>query len=107
VRVQGNATAINDKLADKYFSERNRDSQIVSIVSHQGQQLNDMEALNQRYHDIETAFSNQPLTRPENWGGFSIEPVRIEFLEFKSTRFHDRKLYQLVQGQWTQTELQP
>jgi pyridoxamine 5'-phosphate oxidase len=107
VRVQGNATIINNELADKYFSERNRDSQIVSIVSNQGQELNDCEALNQKYHDIETAFSNQPLTKPENWGGFSIAPMRIEFLEFNPTRFHNRKLYQLTNGQWTQTELQP
>jgi pyridoxamine 5'-phosphate oxidase len=107
VRIQGNATIINDKLADRYFTERSRDSQIVSIVSSQGQKLNDVESLNKKYHDIETNFSNKPLVRPENWGGYSIEPIRIEFLEFKPTRFHDRKLFELTNGEWTQTELQP
>lgn len=107
VRIQGKAANINEHLADKYFAERNRDSQLVSIVSNQGQKLTDKEALNQRYNDIEAAFLNQPLTRPENWGGFSIEPIRIEFLEFKPTRFHDRKLYELINGQWALTELQP
>jgi pyridoxamine 5'-phosphate oxidase len=107
VRIQGNATIINDKLADRYFAERSRDSQIVSIVSSQGQKLNDVESLNKKYHDIETFFSNKPLVRPENWGGYSIEPIRIEFLEFKPTRFHDRKLFELTNGEWIQTELQP
>ena len=107
IRIQGKATPISNELADKYFAERNRDSKIVSIVSNQGQALNDIEALNKKYQETETNFSDQLLIRPENWGGYSIQPFRIEFLEFKPTRFHDRKLYQLTNGQWTKTELQP
>ncbi len=107
VRIQGNATVIDNNLADKYFAERNRDSQIVSIASNQGQILNELETLNKKYEEIETNSLNQPLTRPENWSGYQIEPIRIEFLEFKPTRFHDRKLYQLTKGQWTKTEIQP
>ena len=106
VRIQGNATVLNNKLADKYFSERNRDSQIVSIVSNQGQTLNDIETLNKKYQEVKTNFRNQLLTRPENWGGYQIEPIRIEFLEFKPTRFHERKLYELTNIQWKQTALQ-
>ncbi|MGB5287773.1 MAG: pyridoxal 5'-phosphate synthase [Ignavibacteriaceae bacterium] len=107
VRVQGNATQISIELADKYFAERNRDSQIVSLVSNQGQRLNDIDTLNKKYQETETIFSNQLLARPENWGGYSIQPIRIEFLEFKPTRFHDRNLYQLTNGRWTKTKLQP
>lgn len=107
IRVQGNAIPISKKLADKYFAERNRDIQIVSIVSNQGQQLYDIDTLNKEYQETEKTFSNQLLTRPENWSGYSIEPIRIDFLAFKPTRFHDRKLYQLVNGQWTKTDLQP
>jgi len=107
VRIQGNAIALKKNLADKYFSERNRDSQIVSIVSNQGEMLNDIEILNKKYTEIEIKTSNQLLTRPGNWGGYEIEPFRIEFLEFKTTRFHDRKLYELKNGQWKETALQP
>jgi pyridoxamine 5'-phosphate oxidase len=107
VRIQGNATLISVELADKYFAGRSRESQIVSIVSNQGQTLNDIDILNKKYQDLETKFNNQNLTRPENWGGYSIEPIRIEFLEFQPTRFHYRKLYQLKDGQWTKTEIQP
>ena len=107
VRIQGNATQISNQLADKYFDERNRDSQIVSIVSNQGQTINDIETLNKKYQETESSSYNQLLTRPENWSGYSIQPIRIEFLEFNPTRFHNRKLYQLINGQWTKTELQP
>jgi pyridoxamine 5'-phosphate oxidase len=107
VRIQGNAFRISDALADKYFAARNRDSQIVSIVSNQGQEIQDLESLNKNYQDLELEFYNQPLTRPENWGGYSIEPVRIEFLEFKPTRFHNRKLFELQNGEWTIKQIQP
>lgn len=107
VRIQGSAIQISIELADKYFAERNRDSQIVSLVSNQGQLLNDIDTLNKKYQETETIYLDQPLPRPENWGGYYIEPCRIEFLEFKPTRFHDRKLYELANGQWTTTDLQP
>lgn len=107
VRIQGNAIPINNELADRYFSERNRESQIVSIVSHQGLQLEDISTLNKKYQKTEKNCVNQILNRPESWGGYSIEPIRIEFLEFKPTRFHKRQLYQLTNGKWITTQLQP
>lgn len=107
VRIQGNASNIAEQLADKYFTDRNRDSQIVSIVSEQGQEMDSIEKLTKKYENIEAEFSNKLLTRPENWGGYLIEPIRIEFLEFKPTRFHDRKLYELTNGQWTTKQIQP
>src|SRR5688500_19977851 len=33
VRIQGEATRIPDKLADKYFAERSQEAQVVSLVS--------------------------------------------------------------------------
>jgi pyridoxamine 5'-phosphate oxidase len=107
VRIQGIATRISSELADKYFKERNRDSQIVSIVSDQGRELTSIEKLIKEYENIEAEHAEIPLTRPENWGGYSIDPLRIEFLEFKPTRFHDRKLFEIINGQWTVKQLQP
>jgi pyridoxamine 5'-phosphate oxidase len=107
VRVQGNAIKISKILADKYFSERNRDSQIVSIVSDQGKNNENNQKLLDEYENIELTFKNKKLKRPKNWGGFEIEPLRIEFLEFKQTRFHNRKLFQFLNGHWEMNLLQP
>jgi pyridoxamine 5'-phosphate oxidase len=107
VRIQGNATKISEQLADKYFAERGRDSQITSIVSEQGQEIENTETLTKKYETFELSFMNKPLTRPKNWSGHSIEPIRVEFLEFKPTRFHDRKLYELTNGCWTMKQIQP
>lgn len=107
VRIQGHATKITEQLADKYFAERNRDSQIVSIVSEQGQEIENIEMLTKKYENIEVNFSNKTLVRPENWGGYLIAPVRVEFLEFKPTRFHERMLFELTNEQWTIKQIQP
>ncbi len=107
VRVQGNAKKVSDKLSDKYFFERNRDSQIVSVASFQGQELMEIDELTKRYEEIDLLFSAKEILRPENWGGYKIEPVRIEFLEFKLTRFHERTLFELKNGQWKTRNLQP
>ncbi len=107
VRIQGNATKIAVQLADKYFSERNRDSQIVSIVSEQGQEIESNKNLIKKYENLDAKYSNKPLERPVNWGGYSIDPIRLEFLEFKPTRFHSRKLYELIEGKWIIKHIQP
>lgn len=107
VRIQGNATVITEQLADKYFTERGRVSQIISIVSDQGKEIENIEILKEKYDSIEQNFASKNLTRPQNWGGYSIEPKRIEFLEFKPTRFHDRKFYELANYKWTMKQIQP
>lgn len=105
VRVQGTATKITKEAADKYFYERNRESQIVSAVSEQGQILQDPDRLNEKYKKLEA--TTEKIPRPKNWGGFSIQPKRIEFLEFSATRFHIRTLYELENGSWKTSLLQP
>lgn len=107
VRIQGNAVEISDELANKFFAERSRDSKIVSIVSEQGQEIDSIELLIKKYELFDEEFSNEHLQRPANWGGYLIKPIRIEFLEFKPTRFHDRILYEFVNNQWIFKQIQP
>lgn len=107
IRIQGIATPISEQLADQYFSKRNRDSQIVSIVSNQGEELHNIEELINAYENLELKNKNKQLSRPINWGGYRIEPIRIEFLAFKETRFHERILYEKQNTDWKLTKLKP
>lgn len=107
VRIQGNAIKISNECADKLFAERSKESQIVSIVSKQGQKLKDINELNKKYRNFQENSDSKPLLRPENWSGYMIEPIRVEFMEFKPSRFHQRTLFELINGQWRQSELQP
>lgn len=105
IRVQGIATKIEDKLAEKYFAERNANSKVVSLICEQGKEINDLKLLEDKI--LEKVAKNERIGRPKNWSGFLIKPLRIEFMEFKKTRFHDRKLYELENDKWNMNQLQP
>jgi len=107
IRVQGEATQIAGQLADRYFSEREIDSQLVSLLSEQGKEMDSLEGLIKKYQEAETAFAHKVVPRPDNWGGYSVKPVRMEFMEFKASRFHERKLYELKNNNWELKLLQP
>jgi pyridoxamine 5'-phosphate oxidase len=107
VRIQGDAIQIPAGDADKYFKERARKVQIISLVSMQGEPVGDMETLNKKLLEKEAALENEEIQRPENWGGYAINPLRIEFLEFNASRFHKRSLFQKKGGLWTMSLLQP
>ena len=105
IRIQGFATKISDQLADKYFDARSTNSQAVSLVSEQGKETDNLKELEQKV--LEKVTENTKISRPRNWSGFSIKPIRIEFMEFKKSRFHDRKLYEVVADDWTLKRIQP
>lgn len=105
VRIQGMATKLSAQLADKYFKERDRNSQAVSSVCEQGKEIDNLKKLEQKV--LEKASKKINIERPANWGGFSIKPIRIEFMEFKKSRFHDRKLYEFENDTWSLKQIQP
>jgi pyridoxamine 5'-phosphate oxidase len=107
VRIQGRVRLIDSAEADRYFSERSREAQIVSWVSQQGRPLLHAESMKERYDHLYGSYSGMEIPRPENWNGIAIDPVRIEFLVFSSERFHERILYQRDGDGWHVQSLQP
>ncbi len=104
VRVQGTVIPLGDELADQYFDERNRPSKIISVISDQGRPIDSIEGLTQTLNDFD---DNATLSRPETWGGFVIDPVRIELLEFQESRLHYRRLFTKTTADWSLSILQP
>jgi len=92
IRIQGIATKLSNRLSDKYFKGRELNSQAVSFICNQGKEIINKNKLADAIAEI--VLQNKEILRPKEWGGFSIKPVRIEFMEFKKTRFHNRKLYE-------------
>jgi pyridoxamine 5'-phosphate oxidase len=105
VRIQGLATKIAEQLADKYFKERNVNSQVVSSICEQGKKIDNLDDLEKKI--LERVSEKTKITRPKNWSGFSIKPIRIELMEFKKTRFHNRKLYEFENDKWNLKQIQP
>lgn len=106
VRIQGDVKPIGQELAEQYFERRSLESQLLSLVSEQGQVLASEEKLRESLHEKKEQQQNTPLSKPKHWGGFYIYPTRIEFMQFQSSRFHERELYEKTNA-WKRTMLQP
>lgn len=107
VRVQGDCEFIDNVLADRYFAERSKDSQIISTISKQGWTTNHYDNLRAQFEQEKKASASATIERPEGWSGVYIIPKRIEFMNFKASRFHERELYTFIEGVWTRQLLQP
>ena len=105
VRVQGKAFKLNDARAEQIFRERDKTAQAVSYLCRQGAELRDAELMRKKINELAAQPGNVPV--PASWGGYRIEPLRIEFLEFSEERFHWRKLYTKQENNWLLTQLQP
>lgn len=107
IRIQGNATQIENELADTYFKGRHKESQIVSEICKQGSEIEDLTELRMNFDKRKVESKGLEIKRPKNWSGFYIIPKRIEFMEFNKNRFHIRELFTNESGIWKRTLLQP
>ncbi|NAS32634.1 pyridoxamine 5'-phosphate oxidase [Flavobacteriaceae bacterium R38] len=107
VRIQGDACLISREEAIAYFEERNKDSRIVSVAFEQGKEIKSVEELNELFLKQKTIVGDKSVACPKHWGGFSIQPKRIEFMEFEESRLHKRTLFEYDTNKWTKQFLQP
>ena len=57
--------------------------------------------------DVAARLGEQ-VTRPEQWGGYRLEPTYFEFWQGRRSRLHDRLIYrQDKSGAWVIERLQP
>lgn len=107
IRIQGDSFQIEKDLADKYFKERNKESQIVSLISEQGRETTNLGELMALFEKKKTEYKDVEIDRPNDWSGFYIVPKRIEFMAFEKNRFHFRELYAYENDNWDKVILQP
>ena len=107
VRIEGTAEKVSAEDSDSYFSSRPLNSQIGSWASTQSQVVSSREELESRFAHYQEKFNNQPIPRPENWGGFRVIPYVFEFWQGRPSRLHDRLRYRLSNQQWIIERLCP
>ncbi|MDP1725279.1 MAG: pyridoxamine 5'-phosphate oxidase [Bacteroidota bacterium] len=108
VRIEGTVEIISTKESDDYFNSRPRGSQIGAWVSAQSKPISDRTELEQKVDEIEKRFEGKAVTRPDNWGGYRLVPVCIEFWQGRASRLHDRIQYNLEKDHsWTKQRLSP
>lgn len=110
VRLRGRIVPVNKAVADAYFAERARDSQIGAWASDQSRPLPEREALEAKIALFkELHDGDQEIPRPPYWGGYKLVPNTIEFWQAQAFRLHDRRRYTFdPEGNaWSQERLNP
>ncbi|ANF51473.1 pyridoxamine 5'-phosphate oxidase [Chryseobacterium glaciei] len=105
--IKADLEKIAENLSDGYFHSRPKGSQLGAAVSPQSQIIPNREFLEVKLKDLEKAFENTEVPRPENWGGYIAKPYEIEFWQGRPNRLHDRIIYTLDDLDWKISRLAP
>ena len=107
VRVVGLAEQISEQAAIQFWQTRSRSAQLTTLSCEQSQPLSSESALVEQFDKTQQTFEGKEVTKPQNWGGYSIRPVSIEFLAFAESRLHIRTRFTKKNDVWTKMLLQP
>ncbi|MBE50373.1 MAG: pyridoxamine 5'-phosphate oxidase [Flavobacteriales bacterium] len=107
IRVTGEVNKISNELSDVYFASRPRNSQLSAWSSNQSEILDFNFDLDDKVNFYSKKFFNQDVKRPDNWGGYCINPHEIEFWQGRPSRLHDRIKYFLDKGKWHKMRISP
>jgi pyridoxamine 5'-phosphate oxidase len=108
VKIEGIARLLDDAESDKYFNSRPFESKVAAWASPQSEVVPDRNYLENRYRQYLEQFKKSGVVpRPAYWGGFAIEPFRIEFWQGGRYRLHDRIEYTCKVEEWSNVRLAP
>lgn len=109
VRIHGRVTRVSAAESDEYFTSRPLGARIGASVSPQSQPLASRQSLEERFLAVEVQYPAGDVPRPEHWGGYRIEPLKIEFWQGRPSRLHDRIQFvrEAGNGVWRKQRLAP
>lgn len=107
VRVQGRVERISEQESATYFSSRPRASQLGAWSSHQSEVIKDRVELESRLEKLQKEFEGKEVQKPQNWGGYRLQPEQMEFWQGRPSRLHDRLEYYRVRDLWKVRRLAP
>jgi pyridoxamine 5'-phosphate oxidase len=106
IHIVGQAVVAERGLAVELFAERERSRQLQTIVSRQGEPIEDIAALRDRHAHL-MAVMESPPECPEDWGAIRVVAAAVEFWDRAPDHMHDRLLYERTDEGWRATRLSP
>lgn len=105
IRIEGAVIKMSTEQSITYFNSRPLASRISSIASPQSQPISRVEL--ERLSDVLAEKYGDHPPCPDFWGGYYLQPERIEFWQGRTCRLHDRYLYQKQDNNWHIQRLAP
>lgn len=105
VRVEGSVEQLSTAASDEYFQSRPVGSRVSATVSPQSREVPSREWLEEKWKALHDG--QHTIQRPENWGGYRLNPTRVEFWQGRPDRLHDRIVFIKTQEQWIRKRLAP
>jgi pyridoxamine 5'-phosphate oxidase len=106
VRVRGTVKPVSKEQSDDYFSSRPLASQWSALISPQSSEISSRAELERALEELREK-NQQPIIRPDHWGGYRVTPHQMEFWQGRDNRLHDRIQYILKAETWTHRRLAP
>lgn len=106
VHLTGTAVLAERALAEELFAERDPFHQLQTVVSRQGQPIDDLDELRDRLAHLAEVQETAPAC-PEDWGALRLRPQAIEFWREADDRLHERRLFARDGEGWSRTLLAP
>lgn len=107
VRIEGEITRMPDEVADEYFAGRPRGSQLGAWSSPQSAAIPNRQSLEKMVREYTDRFEGKEVPRPSYWGGYILDPKRVEFWQGRESRLHDRIVYSKTFNGWKIDRLAP
>lgn len=108
IHIEGTAQKNTPEQSDAYFKKRPYKSRIGARISPQSRPIDSRMQIIRSFVKEATQWITKEVERPENWGGYIVNAVRIEFWQGRPNRLHDRFLYTLqTDGKWKIQRLAP
>ena len=104
--VTGVASHAERALAEELFDERDLLHQLQTVVSRQGEEIEDLAPLRDRLAHLAQVQETSPAC-PEDWGALRVRPDSVELWNEAPDRLHERRLYARDGEGWAVTLLAP
>lgn len=107
VHVAGRAVPAERELAVLLFSERDLAHRVQTLVSRQGEPIEDLQPLRDRHAHLMNVLETPPEC-PSDWGAIRVLAEAVEFWSQAPDRMHERRLYERDGGGgWNESLLSP
>jgi pyridoxamine 5'-phosphate oxidase len=106
VHIAGRAVLAERELAVELFSERDLAHRVQTLVSRQGEAIEDIQPLRDRHAHLMNVLEAPPEC-PLDWGAIRVLPIAVEFWSQAPDRMHERLLFERVGERWRDSRLSP